>query len=215
MRILIACEFSGVVRQAFRDLGHDAWSCDLLPAEDGDIHHHQRDCLSVANEPFYGDGNNWDMMIAFPPCTHLCSSGARWFPAKRADGSQDAAIAFFMALVSAPIPRIAIENPIGIMSRLYRKPDQIIQPWQHGHAETKSTCLWLKNLPLLTPTRVVEPDYMRKADGSYYKGAKGKRYSRIHFMSRSHPNRAQERSRTYAGVGKAMASQWNILKQTP
>lgn len=202
MKVLIGCEFSGVVRRAFRALGHDAWSCDLLPTEDNDEHHYQGDIFDILHL------RKWDMLIAFPPCTDLCSSGARWFKEKRADGRQAASIAFFLALANARIPKISVENPVGIMSRQYRKPDQIIQPWQHGDAETKATCLWLKNLPLLKPTKVVEPDYMRRADGSYYTDAKGKRYSRIHFTSGRNPDRAKIRSRTYPGIAAAMAEQW-------
>ena len=132
----------------------------------------------------------WDLMIAHPPCTHLAVSGARWFPAKRADGSQQRAIDFFMAMVNAPIARVAIENPICIMSRLYRKPDQIIQPWMFGHGETKATCLWLKNLPKLTPTNIVEG-----------------REARVYKMPPSE-NRWKERSKTLSGIANAMADQW-------
>lgn len=139
MRVLVACEFSGVVRRAFEARGHNAWSCDILPTEDGSPYHHHTNVLELLTR------TQWDLMIAHPPCTHLSVSGARWFKDKRLD--QEAAIDFFMALVNAPVPRIAIENPIGIMSTRYRKPDQIIQPWQFGHGETKATCLWLKNLP--------------------------------------------------------------------
>jgi len=185
MRVLVACEFSGVVRQAFRARGHDAWSCDLYePAEDGSPWHRAADAERVAYE------GGWDIMIAHPPCTHLSVSGARWWPEKRADGRQAVAAAFFMALADAPIERIAIENPISIMSSLYRKPDQIIQPWQFGHGETKATCLWLKNLPNLTPTNVV-----------------GGRDDRIHKMPPG-PRRWKERSRTYQGIANAMAERW-------
>lgn len=140
MKILVACEYSGAVREALRALGHDAISCDLLPAEDGSIHHYHGNVFDIL-------GNGWDMMIAFPPCTNLCVSGARWFKAKQADGSQAESLAFVQALMNAPIPRIAIENPIGIISSRIRKPDQIVQPWMFGHGETKATCIWLKNLP--------------------------------------------------------------------
>lgn len=180
----MACEYSGSVRRAFRELGHDAWSCDLLPAEDGSPFHHQGDALGFIPE-------GWDMMIAFPPCTDLAVSGARWFPEKRANGSQQRSIAFFMALANAPIERIALENPIGIMSSHWRKPDQIIQPWQFGHGETKSTCLWLKNLPKLVPTDIVTG-----------------REQRIWKMGPS-PDRWKERSRTFPGIASAMASQWS------
>jgi site-specific DNA-cytosine methylase len=184
MRVLIACEYSGAVRRAFRTRGHDAISCDILPAEDNSPHHIQGDVTAAI-------GEDWDMVIAFPPCTHLASSGARWFAEKRADGRQQAAIEFFLLLANCAAPRVAVENPIGIMSTQYRKPDQIIQPWQHGHGETKATCLWLRNLPPLTPTDIVsgrEPRIWKMAPG---------------------PDRAKERSRTYAGIADAMAAQWS------
>jgi len=184
MKILIACEFSGVVRRAFRGRGHDAWSCDLMPTEDGDPHHLRCDVITVMND-------GWDMMVAFPPCTHLSSSGARWFREKRADGRQATGIAFFMAMVNAPIERIAIENPIGIMSSHYRKPDQIIQPWQYGHGETKATCLWLVGLPPLTPTDVVPG-----------------RDNRVH-REPPGPDRWKKRSVTYNGIARAMSLQWS------
>ena len=185
MRVLIACEFSGTVRRAFRSLGHDAWSCDLLPAEDGDEHHIQGDALlAIANQ-------SWDMLIAHPPCTHLAVSGARWFKDKLPEQAE--ALWFVDMLMNCSIPRIAIENPISIISSRIRKPDQLIQPWQHGHGETKATCLWLKNLPKLTPTNIVTG-----------------REARIHKMSPG-PNRWKERSRTYAGIAQAFAQQWGAL----
>jgi hypothetical protein len=183
MRVLIACEYSGTVRDAFINAGHAAISCDLLPT-DAPGPHHQGDVLEIL-----GDG--WDLMIAHPPCTHLAVSGARHFAEKRADGRQQEAIKFFMTLARAPIPRIAIENPVCIMSSVWRKPDQIIQPWQHGHGETKATCLWLKGLPLLQQTKVV--------DG---------RVARVHNLPPS-PDRWKLRSTTYAGIALAMASQWS------
>jgi len=182
MRVLIACEYSGVVRDAFAALGHDAMSCDLLPT-DAPGKHYQGDVRDVI------DGC-WDLMIAHPPCTHLSVSGAKHFAEKRMDGRQQSAISFFMMLSKADIPMIAIENPVCIMSSLYRKPDQIIQPWQFGHGETKATCLWLKGLPLLTPTDVV--------DG---------REAKVHKMPPS-PDRWKNRSRTYQGIAQAMAEQW-------
>lgn len=182
MRVLLACEFSGIMREEFARRGHDAWSCDLLPCEIPGKH--------IQDDVTKYFGEEWDLMIACPPCTHLSSSGARWFADKRADGRQQEAIDFFMTMINAPIHRIAIENPIGIMSKLYRKPDQIIQPWQFGHGETKSTCLWLKNLPLLVPTNIV--------DG---------RENRIHRIPPS-DSRWRERSRTYQGIAEAMAEQW-------
>lgn len=184
MRVLIACEYSGAVRDAFIRGGHDAMSCDLLPT-DAPGPHYQGDVRDVLHYP-------WDLMIAHPPCTHLAVSGARHFEAKRADGRQQSAAAFFMMLARAPIPRIAIENPVCIMSSVWRKPDQTIQPWQFGHGETKATCLWLKNLPLLRQTNVV--------DG---------RVPRIHHMPPS-PDRWKSRSTTYPGIAQAMADQWGM-----
>ena len=181
MKMLIACEMSGRVRDAFLRRGHDAWSCDLLPSLSpgphitGDV----RDVLL--------DG--WDMVIAFPPCTHLAVSGARWFAEKRADGRQSEGIEFFRLFIDCA-PRVCIENPKGIMSRLYRKPDQIIQPWQFGHGETKETHLWLRGLPVLRPTAIVPG-----------------REPRIHRMPPG-PDRAMLRNLTYQGVADAMAAQW-------
>lgn len=182
MKILIACEYSGTVRDAFLALGHDAMSCDLLPT-DVPGPHYQGDVFDIIDD-------GWDMMIAHPPCTHLAVSGARHFAAKRADGRQQQAIDFFMDLAVANIPKIAIENPVCIMSSVWRKPDQIIQPWMFGHGETKATCLWLKGLPLLKPTEIVEG-----------------REQRVWKMGPS-PTRWKERSKTYAGIAKAMAEQW-------
>jgi hypothetical protein len=188
MKILIACEYSGIVRDAFARKGHYAISCDLLDTESTFASeragHYTGDIYDIL------DKCPWDMMIAFPPCTHLAVSGARWFPEKRADGRQQKAIEFFMEMVNAPIDKICIENPIGIMSTEYRKPDQIIQPWQFGHGETKKTCLWLKNLPLLQPTNIVEG-----------------RENRIWKMGPS-PTRGKERSKSYTGIARAMADQW-------
>lgn len=187
MRVLIACEFSGVVREAFRQHGHDAWSCDLLPSEQPSPYHKQQDIFdAISVQP----SGYWDLMIAFPPCTHLAVSGARWFKDKKKE--QQLAIDFFLALIERrpDIERIAIENPIGIMSTKYRKPDQIIQPWQFGHGETKATCLWLKGLPKLTPTNIVEG-----------------RAARVH-REPPGPERWKNRSRTYQGIADAMAEQW-------
>lgn len=202
MKVLIACEESQTVCKAFRARGHEAFSCDLLPCSGGHWEWHFESDVKIQLK------KEWDMIIAFPPCTDLCSSGARWFEEKRNNGRQQISIDFFMLFTNHPCKQIAIENPIGIMSNIFRKPDQIIQPWQFGHPETKSTCLWLKNLPPLAPTKIVEPDFMKDKNGNYYKDAKGKRYSRIHFMSRSNPDRAKLRSKTYEGVAKAMANQW-------
>ena len=185
MRVLVACEYSGRVRDAFIARGHDAMSCDLLPTEvEGP--HYVGDVRDVLHD-------GWDLLIAHPPCTHLAVSGARHFAAKQASGVQQEALEFVRLLLDAPIERIALENPVSIISSRIRKPDQIIQPWQFGHGETKATCLWLKNLPLLTPTNVV--------DG---------RSDRIHKMPPG-PNRWKERSRTYQGVALAFAEQWGAL----
>lgn len=180
MKVLVACEYSGTVREAFRKKGHDAWSCDLLPTEIVG-NHYQGDVLDILND-------GWDLMIAHPPCTHLAVSGARWFKDKRQE--QHEALEFVRTLLAAPIPRIALENPISIISSRIRKPDQIIQPWMFGHGETKATCLWLKGLSRLTPTQIVEG-----------------REARVHKMSPS-PDRWKERSRTYQGIADAFAEQW-------
>ena len=180
MRVLVACEYSGRVRDAFIAKGHDAMSCDLLPTEvDGP--HYQGDVFDIIND-------GWDLMVCHPPCTHLAVSGARWFKDKQEE--QKEALEFVRKLLDAPIDKICLENPISIISSRIRKPDQIIQPWQFGHPETKATCLWLKNLPKLTPTDIVEG-----------------REARVHKMGPS-PNRWKERSRTYEGIANAMAAQW-------
>jgi site-specific DNA-cytosine methylase len=181
--VLVACEFSGIVRDAFIARGHNAWSCDLLPTE-GPGPHIQGDVVEILN-----DGSAWDLMIAHPPCTHLAVSGARWFREKQEE--QREALQFVYALMHAPIPRVCIENPISIISSRIRKPDQIIQPWMFGHGETKATCLWLKNLPKLVPTNMV--------DG---------RTARVH-RARPGPDRWKERSRTMQGIANAMAEQWS------
>ena len=180
MRVLIGCEYSGVVREAFKAKGHDATSCDLLDTEIPGKHY-KGNILDLCEQ-------HWDMLIAFPPCTHLCVSGARWFKDKQQE--QLDAIEFVKTLMSWPVAKIAIENPIGVLSTKIKKPNQIIQPWQFGHGETKATCLWLKGLPNLKPTDIV--------DG---------REARIHRMSPS-KDRAKERSRTYQGIANAMAEQW-------
>lgn len=193
MRVLIACEFSGIVREAFAARGHDAWSCDLLPSERPSQKHIQGDIIKLVRSFEVGMTalHRPDLLIAHPPCTDLAVSGARWFKEKQAE--QAAAIAFFMQLAEAKVKRIALENPISIMSTKWRKPDQIIQPWQFGHGETKATCLWLKNLPLLSPTKIVEG-----------------REPRVHFASPG-PDRWKERSRTLQGIADAMAEQWGSL----
>ena len=188
-KVLIACEYSGTVRDAFLRLGHDALSCDLLPTEVPGPHY-QGSVFDVIDYP-------WDLMIAHPPCTHLSVSGARHFAAKQLDGRQHAAVSFFLKLAKAEIPRIAIENPVCVMSSLYRKPDQTIQPWQFGHGETKATCLWLKGLPPLRPTNEVAG-----------------RENRIHKMPPSE-DRWKERSRTFAGIAEAMAGQWGAFIEHP
>lgn len=191
MRVLIACEFSGVVRRAFRERGHDAWSCDLLPAEDGAYYHYEQDVLDARGVWPHLIHGDWDMMICHPPCTHLAVSGARWFKNKVRE--QNESLEFVRMLLNAPIPRIALENPISIISSKIRRPDQIIQPWQFGHGETKATCLWLKNLPKLQPTKIVSG-----------------RTPRVHHASPG-PDRWKERSRTLPGIAAAMAEQWGSL----
>lgn len=188
IRVLVACEYSATVRDAFRGRGFDAWSCDLLPTEGDPQWHIQEDVLYNLGDGWMG--GSWDLMIAHPPCTDLAVSGARHFPAKRADGRQQRSLDFVKRLLDAPIPHIALENPVSVISSHIRKPDQIIQPWQFGHGETKATCLWLDNLPKLIPTDIVPG-----------------RSDRIHKMPPG-PNRWKERSRTYAGIAAAMASQW-------
>ena len=183
MKVLVACEYSGRVRDAFIAQGHIAMSCDLLPT-DVEGPHYQGDVFDIIND-------GWDLMIAHPPCTHLSVSGARHFAAKQASGVQQEALAFVQRLLDAPISKIALENPISIISSKIRKPDQIIQPWQYGHGETKATCLWLKGLPLLTPTDIV-----------------GGREARVHRLPPS-PDRWKLRSTTYQGIANAMAAQWN------
>ena len=204
LRVLVACEFSGIVRDAFLRRGHDAVSCDLLPTESPGPHI-QGDVLEVL-----GDG--WDIMIAHPPCTHLSLSGARWWAQKVADGRQQEGIDFFMALVNAPIPRWAIENPIGVMTRAYRKCDQVIQPYQFGHEVQKSTCLWLRGLPQLRPTKLVDRGLIyvdprgHKHGGEYTNRAK-RAYSPLMAATTSEV-RWKIRSRTFEGIAEAMAEQW-------
>lgn len=180
MRVLIACEFSGVVRDAFTKAGHYALSCDLLPSETEGAHY-QGNVLDIIN-------NDWNLMIAHPPCTHLAVSGARYFKDKLS--LQEEALDFVRLLLGANIPMICLENPVSIISTKIRKPDQIIQPWMFGHGETKKTCLWLKNLPKLIPTEIVEG-----------------REPRVWKMPPS-KDRWKERSRTYTGIARAMAEQW-------
>ena len=182
MKVLVACEYSGTVRDAFLSLGIEAMSCDLLPT-DKEGPHYQGNVLDILDQ-------GWSHMIAHPPCTHLAVSGARWFKDKQQE--QKDALEFVQQLMEAPIPHIAIENPISVISTKIRKPDQIIQPWMFGHGETKATCLWLKNLPKLEPTDIV--------DG---------REQRIHNLPPS-KDRWKIRSTTYTGIAKAMAGQWGL-----
>jgi len=198
MNVLIACEVSGIVRDAFRDKGHNAWSCDILPSDDPFAHHFCGDVMDlIAMKEWYFNATKWDLMIAHPPCTYLCNSGVRWLHERegRWDDMRKGA-EFFKELLNAPIPKICIENPI--MHRYAKEiigkgQDQIIQPWQHGHGETKATCLWLKNLPLLTPSDVVE-------------GREG----RIHKLPPS-KDRGHLRSITYRGIARAFANQWGDI----
>ena len=194
MKILIACEFSGIVREAFRKKGHDAWSCDLLPTEIDSSFHYRTNVLNVLDV-------NWDMMIAFPPCTYLTTTANRSFlnnPGrweKRLD-----AMWFIYKLMNADIENICIENPKGVISSHIRKPDQYIQPYEHGHTDSKMTGLWLKNLPLIKPTNIVEPEWMIAPSG--------KRMSKIHWYNGGSKKSVRIRSITYQGIADAMAEQW-------
>lgn len=221
MKVLVACEFSGIVRDAFITRGHDAVSCDLLPSERSGPHY-QCDVRDVI-------GNGWDLMIAHPPCTHLAVSGARWFKDKQQEQAE--ALEFVRLLLNVPVPRIALENPVSIISSHIRKPDQIIQPWQFGHNEAKTTCLWLKNLPILVETTIVNPDNYGCKCGYKFHYALG-RYGCPNCCGDSGPakpiysnqtpsgqnklgpseNRWRERSRTYQGIADAMAEQWGNLQ---
>jgi len=197
MKILVACEFSGTVREAFAKLGHNAWSCDLEPTSlPGN--HYQGDMFDIVND-------GWDLIIAHPPCTHLAVSGARHFEKKRADGRQQQGIDFFMRVINIDVPKLVVENPIGIMSTLYRKPDQIIQPFEYGHEATKSTCLWLKGLPLLKPTNIV-------SKGEFVTFPSGKRMNKWYADSSklSPKEREKYRNKTFQGIADAMAKQWSI-----
>lgn len=200
MKILIACEESQTVTKEFRDRGHEAYSCDILPPSGGHPEWHlQQDVVPLLDE-------EWDMVIAFPPCTHLSVSGARHFEEKRGDGRQQQGIDFFMRFANCTAKRVAVENPVGIMSNVWRKPDQIIQPYYFGHTSRKTTCLWLKNLPFLKPTRLVEPDIIIVG---------GKTYSADYLqgVKRNKPGEASmKRSKTYLGIAQAMAEQWGDPK---
>lgn len=197
MKILVACEESQVVTKEFRKLGHEAFSCDIVPCSGGHPEwHRQVDVVLLLNQ-------GWDMIIAFPPCTHLAVSGAAWFEAKRKDGRQQQGIDFFMEFANAECPKIAIENPVGIMSTKWRKPDQIIQPYQFGHPESKKTCLWLKGLPKLIPTKIVEPEERVSFKGG---GTMGKWFAKTWNVPKK--DRQRVRSKTFPGIAKAMAEQW-------
>ena len=200
MKILVACEYSGIVRDAFRARGHDAWSCDILPCEADPEWHIQGDATAIL------DGG-WDMMIAHPPCTHLAVSGAAWFEKKRADGRQQAGIDLFLAFANAPIPKFCIENPVGIMSSLWRKPDQTIQPFYFGDKFQKTTHLWLQNLPRLI--HIQKSDLFDTAThvgrGEMVTFASGRTMPKWFAESRS---KGHLRSRTFPGIAKAMAEQW-------
>lgn len=197
MRVLVACEESQAVMTEFRKLGHEAFSCDILPASGGFPEYHlQQDVVPLLQE-------KWDLIIAFPPCTHLASSGAAWFEAKRLDGRQQEGIDFFMLFANADCDKVVIENPVGVMSSQYRKPDQIIQPYEFGDPFSKRTCLWIKGLPLLKPTNVVEPEPRTEY-------ASGRTMPKWYADSwnLSPKERAKARSKTFPGIAKAMAEQW-------
>lgn len=196
MRVLVACEFSGIVRDAFTERGHDAWSCDLLPTEKPG-NHIQGDVLDSINQ-------GWDLMIAHPPCTYLASVGLHWNNKVEGRSTKtEEALVFFAALLDANIRYICVENPVGAINTRYRKPNQIINPFQFGHPERKKTCLWLKNLPLLAPTHVVEPE-------KGWRDSKGKMH---YFVDSQTPSekRWKIRSTTFKGIAQAMADQWGSM----
>ena len=194
MKILVACEESQAVTIEFRNLGHEAYSCDLEPCSGGHPEWHlQQDVFPLLNQ-------EWDMIIAFPPCTHLAVSGAVWFEQKRKDGRQQQGVDFFMKFTDLKCKKVLIENPVGIMSRIYREPDQITQPWKHGHTEQKSTCFWLKGLPRLKDTNVVFDEMMLKEK---------KDRERLRYLPPG-PDRAKIRSKTFSGIAKAIAAQYGI-----
>lgn len=205
MKILIGCEFSGTVRESFAKMGHNVWSCDIEPS-DIPGKHYQGDINNIIND-------GWDMLIAFPPCTHLAVSGAKHFEQKRLDGRQHQGIDFFMSMINADIEKIAVENPIGIMSSLYKKPNQIIQPYEYGHEAQKSTCLWLKNLPNLVPTNIV-------GKGEFYTTPSGKKMAKWMCdpvgkdgkkLAYGSVEIKKIRNKTFQGIADAMANQWCIL----
>ena len=202
MRVLIACEESQEVCKAFRARGHEAYSCDIEPCSGGHPEWHiQGDVIPLLEE-------KWDMIIAFPPCTHLAVSGARYFDQKRKDGRQKDGIEFFMKFANANCPKIAIENPVGIMSTHFRKPDQIVQPYEYGHEARKKTCLWLKGLPKLKPTKIVGQGKIDKYGCSYGASATYAVDENGKILSWSDPRTAKQRSKTFPGIAQAMAEQW-------
>jgi len=192
MRVLIGCEYSGVTRRAFAARGHDVMSCDLLESEDNSPYHYTGDIRDMLAQP-------WDLMIAHPPCTDIAVSGAAWFKEKIADGRQERALDFVRFLMTQDIPRIAIENPVSVISSKIRKPDQIVQPWMFGHKEQKATCLWLKGLPKLKATNDVKAEMMLLPK---------RERARLHYLPPS-PTRWKERSRTFIGIAEAFAEQWS------
>lgn len=222
MKVLIACEESQEVCKAFREKGHEAFSCDIQMCSGGHPEWHiQGDCLQYINGncqfftvggAWYAINGPWDLLIAHPPCTDLAVSGARWFREKQIDFRQQKSCVLFMRMMLANAERIAVENPIGIMSTCYRKPDQIIQPWQYGHPETKSTCFWLKNLPKLKPTKILEKPEGGWLNQSFTPDGRYKSFvnydSRGKIMAWNDPETAKMRSKTYPGIAKAMAEQW-------
>lgn len=253
LRVLVACEFSGIVRDAFAARGHDAWSCDLLPSERPGPHYQgdifdvidgwmpvmfSADCDEDGNCPICGidfaecshpgptqdgmeyvekdgvlfarpeDSTAWDMMIAFPPCTDLCVSGAKHFAKKRANGQQQKSVEFFMKLANAPIPKIAIENPVGIMSSKWREPDQIVQPWMFGDEATKTTCLWLKGLRCLSYDAPLFAESKIVGKGKRHVTKGGNSLPEWYNIPPTNPNRSKIRSTTFPGLGQAMAEQW-------
>lgn len=196
LRVLVACEESGAIREEFRKLGHDAWSCDIQDASDGSPYHIKGDAIDAGTQPV------WDLIIAHPPCTHLANSGARWFAQKRADGRQQAAAEFFMQCYNFPARFVAVENPVGVMSSMFRRPDQIVQPWMFGDEATKTTCWWTKGgLPPLEPTEVVG-----KGERTITKS--GRSLPTWYNLPPSNPDRAKLRSKTFQGMAKAIAEQW-------
>lgn len=202
MKILVACEFSGTVRDAFSRGGHEAWSCDLLPSEKPG-NHYEGNVLDIICD-------GWDLMVAHPPCTFLTVAANKWMKPEFADRfpnrpqQREEAVSFFMAMINAPIPQIAVENPIGVISSRYRKPDQVVQPWMFGHGETKATCFWLKGLPRLIPTHI---------DGDMFAAeTPPEREQRLHNLPPS-PTRWMERSKTFQGIADAMATQWGNVNK--